>query len=40
MIMDPAMVHHGEAVDKLARKLGLPQVTRKPHECPPWAGTG
>ena len=25
MIMDPAMVHHGEAVDKLACKLGLPQ---------------
>jgi GNAT superfamily N-acetyltransferase len=25
MIMDPAMVHHSEAVDKLARKLGLPQ---------------
>jgi hypothetical protein len=25
MVMDPAMVHHHEAVDKLARKLGLPQ---------------
>jgi GNAT superfamily N-acetyltransferase len=25
MIMDPAMADHGEAVDKLSRKLGLPQ---------------
>jgi GNAT superfamily N-acetyltransferase len=25
MIMDPAMAHHEEAVNKLARKLGLPQ---------------
>jgi hypothetical protein len=25
MVVDPAMVHNGEAVDKLARKLGLPQ---------------
>jgi hypothetical protein len=25
MIMDPAIADHGEAVNKLARKLGLPQ---------------
>jgi hypothetical protein len=25
MVMDPAMADHGKAVDKLARKLGLPQ---------------
>ncbi len=25
MVMDPAMAHDDEAVDKLARKLGLPQ---------------
>ena len=25
MIMDPAMADHGEAIDTLARKLGLPQ---------------
>jgi hypothetical protein len=25
MIMDPAMVHHDQPVDKLARKLGPPK---------------
>jgi hypothetical protein len=25
VVMDPAMMHHDEAVDKLARTLGLPQ---------------
>jgi hypothetical protein len=25
IVMDPAMVHHDESVNKLVRKLGLPQ---------------
>ena len=34
MVMDPAMVHHGVAVDKLARKARPAAVTRQPPQVP------